>query len=109
MLTISVDESLYLANARYLEDYILDRATGCPDLCHVVLQYPAVNDMSALESLEAIEHRVITLHLSEVKGPVTDTLRRTHFLDHLSGVVFLSCSAPQLWTAGRPRGIHHVR
>jgi SulP family sulfate permease len=56
----------------------------------------AVNeiDMSALESLEAINHRLqglgITLHLSEVKGPVMDRLKRAHFLDELTGRVFLS-------------------
>ena len=32
----------------------------------------------------------VMLHLSEVKGPVTDKLKRTHFLDHLSGEIFLS-------------------
>jgi SulP family sulfate permease len=32
----------------------------------------------------------VRLHLSEVKGPVTDKLQRTDFLDHLSGEVFLS-------------------
>jgi SulP family sulfate permease len=51
-------------------------------------------DMSALESLEAINHRLkalgITLHLSEVKGPVMDRLQRAHFLDELTGRVFLS-------------------
>lgn len=96
VLTIRVDESLYFANARYLEDYILDRAAGCPELRHVVLQCSAVNDidMSALESLEAIDRRLasmgVRLHLSEVKGPVTDKLGRTDFLAHLSGQVFLS-------------------
>jgi SulP family sulfate permease len=56
----------------------------------------AVNavDMSALESLEAIEHRLrdngIRLHLSEVKGPVMDKLKHTDFLNHLSGEVYLS-------------------
>ena len=96
VLTIRVDESLYFANARFLEDYILDRAARCPELRHVVLMCSAVNDidMSALESLEAIDHRLhsmgVKLHLSEVKGPVTDKLRRTRFLDHLSGEIFLS-------------------
>ena len=85
VLTIRVDESLYFANARFLEDYILDRAARCPELRHVVLMCSAVNDidMSALELLEAIDHRLhsmgVKLHLSEVKGPVTDKLRRTHF------------------------------
>ena len=56
----------------------------------------AVNeiDFSALESLEAINERLkalgIGLHLSEVKGPVMDRLKRSHFLDALNGRVFLS-------------------
>ncbi|UOA27844.1 Beta-lactamase hydrolase-like protein [Pseudosulfitobacter sp. DSM 107133] len=32
----------------------------------------------------------IRLHLSEVKGPVMDRLQRSHFLDELTGEVFLS-------------------
>ena len=32
----------------------------------------------------------ITLHLSEVKGPVMDRLQRSDFLHHLTGQVFLS-------------------
>jgi SulP family sulfate permease len=51
-------------------------------------------DASALESLEEINHRLkdagITFHLSEVKGPVMDRLKRTHFLEGLTGKVFLS-------------------
>ena len=56
----------------------------------------AVNevDMSALESLEAINQRLksmgIKLHLSKVKGPVMDRLKRAHFLDELTGNVYLS-------------------
>jgi SulP family sulfate permease len=96
MVTLRVDESLYFANARYLEDYILDRVVGAEGIKHVVLMFSAVNevDMSALESLEAINHRLgsmgIALHLSEVKGPVMDRLKRAHFLQELTGKVFLS-------------------
>lgn len=96
VLTVRVDESLYFANARFLEDYIYDRVVAdCPTR-HVVLMCSAVNDvdLSALESLEAINHRLkdagVTLHLSEVKGPVMDRLRRSHFLDELTGTIFLS-------------------
>jgi SulP family sulfate permease len=32
----------------------------------------------------------VTFHLSEVKGPVMDRLLRSHFLDELTGKVFLS-------------------
>lgn len=96
ILTLRVDESLYFANARYLEDRVYDIVAGRPDLEHVILMCPAINeiDMSALESLEAINERLKTLgvdfHLSEVKGPVMDRLQRSHFLEQLSGQVFLS-------------------
>ncbi len=96
VLSIRIDESLYFANARFLEDYIYDRlATTCP-IRDVVLMCSAINeiDLSALESLEAINLRLkemgVTLHLSEVKGPVMDGLKKTHFLEALSGQVFLS-------------------
>jgi len=96
VVTLRVDESLYFANARYLEDYILTRVTGDKSVRHVVLHCAAINeiDFSALESLEAINHRLgemdIALHLSEVKGPVMDRLLRTDILEALSGQVFLS-------------------
>ena len=96
VLSIRVDESLYFANARYLEDLVINQATANPGLTDVVLMCSAVNtvDMSALESLETIEHRLVDLgvrlHLSEVKGPVMDKLRHTDFLAHLSGGVHLS-------------------
>ncbi len=32
----------------------------------------------------------LSLHLSEVKGPVMDRLQRAHFLTDLTGQVFLS-------------------
>jgi len=32
----------------------------------------------------------IKLHMTEVKGPVMDRLKRSHFLDELTGKVYLS-------------------
>lgn len=96
LITLRIDESLYFANARFLEDYIYDRVVCDQPIKHVVLMCSAVNeiDMSALESLEEINRRLaemdICLHLSEVKGPVMDRLKRSHFLDELSGQVFLA-------------------
>ena len=96
VLSLRVDESLYFPNARYLEDQLARHAAEKPELTDVVLMFPAVNeiDLSALESLEAINTRLrdadIRLHLSEVKGPVMDRLKRSHFLDDLTGEVFLS-------------------
>jgi len=96
ILTVRVDESLYFANARYLEDRIYDMVARRDELRHVILMCPAVNevDMSALESLESINERLdalgVKFHLSEVKGPVMDRLQRTDFLEDLTGEVFLS-------------------
>ena len=96
IVSLRVDESLYFANASYLEDYIYRLIADHEELEHVILQCTAVNeiDMSALEALEAIDHRLreqgIALNLSEVKGPVMDALSKTDFLEHLSGEVFLT-------------------
>ena len=96
MITLRVDESLYFANARFLEDYIYNRVQPDCGVTDLVLMMTAVNevDLSALESLEAINTRLkdmdVRLHLSEVKGPVMDRLKRGHFLHDLTGKVYLS-------------------
>jgi sulfate permease, SulP family len=96
VLSLRVDESLYFANARFLEDRVGALVAERSGLQHVVLLCSAVNeiDASALESLEALEHRLrdagIVLHLSEVKGPVMDRLKTTHFLHELRGEVHLT-------------------
>ncbi|PMR67834.1 SulP family inorganic anion transporter [Halomonas heilongjiangensis] len=96
---LRIDESLYFANARYLEDTIYALVAGRPELEHVVLICSAVNliDASALESLDAINARLkdsgVTLHLAEVKGPVMDQLKNSDFLDDITGRVFLSTYA----------------
>jgi SulP family sulfate permease len=96
VLSIRIDESLYFANARYLEDFVAEQAALVPGLTDVVLMCSAVNaiDMSALESLEAIQHRLrdmgVRLHLSEVKGPVMDRLAATGFIRQLDGRIHLS-------------------
>jgi SulP family sulfate permease len=96
ILSLRVDESLYFPNARFLEDLINGAVAANPAIRHVILECPAVNtiDASALESLEAINSRLkdggITFHLSEVKGPIMDRLKRSHFLEELTGKVHLS-------------------
>lgn len=97
VVILRVDESLYFANARFLEDTVARVVAEHQLLRHLVLLCPAVNhiDASALESLEAIQERLnesggIKLHLAEVKGPVMDRLRDTSFLAQLNGTVFLS-------------------
>ncbi len=96
VLSIRIDESLYFANARSLEDAIYDKVATRPELKHVILMCPAVNliDASGLESLEAIASHLaaggVGFHLSEVKGPVMDALKRSDFFERFRGQVFLS-------------------
>ncbi len=96
VVTLRIDESLYFANASFLQDLVYDRIACDQPIRHIVLMCSAVNeiDMSALESLEAINLRLkdlgIKLHMSEVKGPVMDRLKRSHFLEEMTGKIFLS-------------------
>ncbi|NQV79581.1 MAG: STAS domain-containing protein, partial [Alphaproteobacteria bacterium] len=97
VLAIRVDESLYFANASYLEDHLLSAVADDKTIEHVVLICSAVNfiDASALDTLEnmivELRDAGVTLHLAEVKGPVTDKLQRTAFLEHLKpGSLYLS-------------------
>ncbi len=62
---------------------------------HIILIFTSVSDVdtTALEVLESLNHTLqasqITLHLSEVKGPLLDKLERTDFFTQLKpGKVF---------------------
>ena len=96
ILALRIDESLYFANARFLENFIYDQVVKQPQTKHVVLLCSAVNalDSSALESLKAINHHLdelgVKFHLSEVKGPVMDRIRRSDLLNSLTGDIALS-------------------
>jgi len=95
-LSIRIDESLYFANTRYLEELIFNLIADKPKLEHVILMCTAVNkiDMSALETLEKINQTLIEsgikLHLSEVKDPIMGKLAITDFFKSLSGNNYLS-------------------
>lgn len=96
VVILRIDESLYFINARFLEEMVLERVSRSNEIKHFILMFSAVNevDFSALESLEGINLRLknmgIGLHLSEVKGPVMDRFKQSHFLDELNGKVFMS-------------------
>ncbi|MFO7694317.1 MAG: sulfate permease [Vicinamibacterales bacterium] len=89
VLLLRIDESLYFANAKYIEDFVLGAAAERPQLRHLVLICNAVNfiDASALETLTDLRTRMhdagIELYLTEVKGPVMDRLAHTEFLEQL--------------------------
>ncbi len=96
ILSVRPDESLFFANAQCLEEKVLEAIYQRDHIAHVVIQCSAVNeiDFSALHMLQDLNTQLndqgITLHLSEVKGPVMDSLTRTGFLEKLTGKVFMS-------------------
>lgn len=96
VLSLRVDESLYFANAGFLETYVENKIEETEKVTDVILMCSAVNeiDVTALHALEninlALKSRGARLHLSEVKGPVMDKLATTDFLSSLSGDVFLT-------------------
>ena len=96
VICLRIDESLYFPNARFLEDTIYKFIINNKNAKHIIIMCSAVNyiDSSALESLEFVNSRLneagVKLHLSEVKGPVMDQLKKTNFLDELTGEVFLT-------------------
>ncbi len=94
--TLRIDESLYYANARYLEDKIARIVAESPHMTDLILMCPAVNhiDASALSSLTEINKRLksagVDLHISELHSHVHERLHRSNFLEQLTGHVFLS-------------------
>jgi sulfate permease, SulP family len=88
-ISIRMDESIYFPNARLLETRVNELVVSHPGVQHIILNCSAVNtiDASGLESLKAINQRLketgILLHLSEVKGPVMDGLKKTPFFQEL--------------------------
>lgn len=97
VLLLRIDESLYFANAKYIEDFVLRAAAERPRLRHLVLICNAINfiDASALETLTDLRARMedagIQVYLTEVKGPVMDRLANTDLLEKLgSERVFLT-------------------
>lgn len=94
--TLRIDESLYFANARFLEDTVAQLVVKYPKMQDLVLMCPAVNriDASALESLLVINERLealdIKLHMSEMHALVRERLHRSNFLEKLTGQVFFT-------------------
>ena len=89
VVAVRIDQSLYFANTKYLEDTILSTVAEQPAIKHLVLIGTAINfiDASALETLESLWQELrdagVTLHLAAIKGPVMDRLQKTTFLDHI--------------------------
>ena len=93
---VRVDENLYFANANQVESKLLKAVQRRAETRHLLLVCSAINmiDISGLEMLsrlnQNLERMGISLHLSEVKGPVMDQLEATEFLAALTGNVYFT-------------------
>jgi SulP family sulfate permease len=96
VLAVRIDESLYFANAAFLETWVLNAIAERPEVRDLLLICSAINvvDASAAETLEQVGDELsaagVRLHLAEVKGPVMDRMARVGLTEHLSGNVYLS-------------------
>lgn len=85
VLALRVDESLYFANAQYLDTALREFIADRPETRYLVLICSAINyiDASALETLATLASDLslagVELHLAEVKGPVMDRLTTIGF------------------------------
>lgn len=96
IVSLRMDESLYFPNARFLEDKINEMVAQYPEMKHFILMCSAINsiDASGLESLKAINQRLadsgIVFHLSEIKGPIMDNLKKTKFYEEIKDRIHLT-------------------
>jgi len=96
VIALRIDESLFFGNVRYLDNQLNLLLAQNPCLEHLIVMGSGINhiDSSAVESLLEFNKRLkdkgIKMHLSEVKGPVLDRLKRVNFAEHLTGTIYLS-------------------
>ncbi len=89
IVAVRIDQSLYFANTKYLEDTVLGIVADKPEIKYFLLIGTAINfiDASALETLESLNHELrdagVDLHFAAIKGPVMDKLKQIDFVHHI--------------------------
>lgn len=97
LLAIRIDESLYFANARYLNDMVLRKLSDRPHIHTVLLIASGINQIDAtgvevLKSLiQELDDIKVRLLMSDIKGHILDRLSAAQFdASFLKSSVFLS-------------------
>jgi SulP family sulfate permease len=109
VLSLRIDESLMFANAQEVEQRVLLETSQRSGVRHVILMGSGINhiDASGVEMLEQLnlllQEQGISLHFSEIKGPVLDRLKNSHLLKLLTGEVFLTQHQAMTCLAGKCR------
>ena len=107
VLAIRVEESLVFANSRWVSDAVRALVRERAGVRHVVLMMSGVNgiDLTGLEILMQLDRELhadgVTLHLSELKGPVKDRLDRADLRNWLHGTVYMTQNEAFLDLASR--------
>jgi SulP family sulfate permease len=87
VLIVRFDDQLFFANANSLKDYIIGKIDNKPQIEHVVLEASAIShlDSSAIHMIRDLVDEIHTgnreLYLTNVKGPVRDTLAENGILN----------------------------
>ncbi|WP_151705575.1 SulP family inorganic anion transporter [Nitrincola alkalilacustris] len=96
LVAVRIDENIFFANTKAIEQAINRALSEQPDTHALLLILSAVNqiDSTGLEMLselaEGLEAKGIAIHLAEVKGPLMDKLKDTHWYKEQVAAVFLS-------------------
>jgi sulfate permease, SulP family len=96
VIAVRIDESLYFGNSAKIQTELMQILDRAPATQHLLLILSAVNsiDYSAMQAISLLQEnlraRQIKIHLSDVKKPVMDHVRRSEMLATLDGDVFLS-------------------
>lgn len=89
IIAMRIDESLYFANTKYLEDTVLQQIAENPEIKQFLLIGTAINfiDASALETLQelgnALNNAGVEFHLAAIKGPVLDRLKGSGLIEQI--------------------------
>ncbi len=87
ILIIRFDAQLFFANAKVLNDYILQALEKNNQIQYVIVEATAISsiDSSAIHMIEELNHSLklkeVELYLSNVKGPIRDQLKLNKLLD----------------------------
>ena len=106
VLLVRFDDALSFLNSASLEDFVARELALQPSVCHVVINAAAINhiDTSGALALERLALNIaqtgVSLHLAEVKGPVSDYLNASGCLKHLGATMFLSTAQAVTALAG---------
>lgn len=86
VLAVRLDENLYFANTKYLEDYLFHRVLETGQIKHLVIIFNGVNfiDVSALGTLESLVNEMkaleVNVYLAEIRWHLMDKIKETDFV-----------------------------